>query len=44
MHLIFHKPRENRMTENADKRPTVLVLGGGYGGINAAKALDDVAT
>jgi NADH dehydrogenase FAD-containing subunit len=31
------------MTENADKRPTVLVLGGGYGGINAAKALDDVA-
>ena len=24
-------------------RPTVVVLGGGYGGINAAKALDDVA-
>jgi NADH dehydrogenase FAD-containing subunit len=31
------------MTENADKRPTVVVLGGGYGGIHAAKALDDVA-
>jgi apoptosis-inducing factor 2 len=31
------------MTENAGKRPTVVVLGGGYGGINAAKALDDVA-
>ena len=24
-------------------RPSVLVVGGGYGGINAAKALDDVA-
>jgi NADH dehydrogenase FAD-containing subunit len=31
------------MTENADKHPTVVVLGGGYGGINVAKALDDVA-
>jgi len=25
------------------RRPSVLVVGGGYGGINAAKALDDVA-
>ncbi len=25
------------------RRPTVVVVGGGYGGINAAKALDDVA-
>ena len=25
------------------QRPSVVVLGGGYGGINAAKALDDVA-
>ena len=24
-------------------RPSVVVMGGGYGGINAAKALDDVA-
>ena len=31
------------MTENAGKRPTVVVLGGGYGGINAAKALDESA-
>jgi NADH dehydrogenase FAD-containing subunit len=31
------------MTQNNASRATVLVLGGGYGGINAAKALDDVA-
>src|SRR5580692_5797552 len=31
------------MSENEAKRPGVVVLGGGYGGINAAKALDDVA-
>src|SRR5438105_14864820 len=24
-------------------RPSIVVVGGGYGGINAAKALDDVA-
>jgi NADH dehydrogenase FAD-containing subunit len=30
------------MTSTTD-RPSVLVVGGGYGGINAAKALDDVA-
>jgi NADH dehydrogenase FAD-containing subunit len=31
------------MPDKNHNRPTVLVLGGGYGGINAAKALDDVA-
>jgi apoptosis-inducing factor 2 len=31
------------MTENSPNRPSVLVVGGGYGGIKAAKALDDVA-
>jgi NADH dehydrogenase FAD-containing subunit len=31
------------MTENSGKRPTVVVLGGGYGGIRVAKALDDFA-
>jgi NADH dehydrogenase FAD-containing subunit len=31
------------MTDTATDRPSVVVLGGGYGGINAAKALDDVA-
>lgn len=31
------------MTENTDPRPSVVVLGGGYGGINVAKALDEVA-
>jgi apoptosis-inducing factor 2 len=31
------------MTESTPARPTVVVVGGGYGGINAAKALDDVA-
>jgi NADH dehydrogenase FAD-containing subunit len=41
--LVIHTSRENQMTENADKRPTVVVLGGGYGGINVAKGLDDVA-
>jgi apoptosis-inducing factor 2 len=30
------------MTGN-EARPTVVVIGGGYGGVNAAKALDDVA-
>lgn len=34
---------ESTTTANADRRPTVVVLGGGYGGINAAKALDDHA-
>jgi NADH dehydrogenase FAD-containing subunit len=31
------------MTDTPTVRPTVVVIGGGYGGINAAKALDDVA-
>src|ERR1700680_2565607 len=31
------------MNENINSLPSVVVLGGGYGGINAAKALDDVA-
>ena len=31
------------MTAASGARPSVVVLGGGYGGINAAKALDDVA-
>jgi NADH dehydrogenase FAD-containing subunit len=31
------------MTDSSSSRPSVVVVGGGYGGINAAKALDDVA-
>jgi NADH dehydrogenase FAD-containing subunit len=31
------------MTDTPTARASVLVVGGGYGGINAAKALDDVA-
>src|ERR1039457_1529236 len=31
------------MNEDITNRPSVVVLGGGYGGITAAKALDDVA-
>jgi NADH dehydrogenase FAD-containing subunit len=31
------------MTDTPIARPSVVVVGGGYGGINAAKALDDVA-
>jgi NADH dehydrogenase FAD-containing subunit len=31
------------MTDTSSRRASVVVLGGGYGGINAAKALDDVA-
>jgi NADH dehydrogenase FAD-containing subunit len=31
------------MTSTSSTRPSVLVVGGGYGGINAAKALDDIA-
>jgi NADH dehydrogenase FAD-containing subunit len=31
------------MTNSSSSRPSVVVVGGGYGGINAAKALDDVA-
>ena len=30
------------MTEQA-RRPSVVVIGGGYGGVNVAKALDEVA-
>jgi NADH dehydrogenase FAD-containing subunit len=31
------------MTESSSSRASVVVVGGGYGGINVAKALDDVA-
>ena len=31
------------MTDSSTARPSVVVLGGGYGGINTAKALDDIA-
>lgn len=31
------------MTEGPTTRPSVLVVGGGYAGINAARALDDIA-
>ncbi len=31
------------MSEPSAVRPTVVVIGGGYGGVNVAKALDDVA-
>ncbi|MFC4113339.1 NAD(P)/FAD-dependent oxidoreductase [Nonomuraea zeae] len=31
------------MAENGGTRPSVVVLGGGYGGVKAAKLLDDVA-
>ena len=31
------------MAAASTARPSVVVIGGGYGGINAAKALDDVA-
>jgi NADH dehydrogenase FAD-containing subunit len=31
------------MTDSSSSRASVVVVGGGYGGINAAKALDDVA-
>ncbi|MEV4172881.1 FAD-dependent oxidoreductase [Nonomuraea sp. NPDC049709] len=31
------------MSQNADVRPSVVVLGGGYGGYKVAKLLDDVA-
>jgi len=31
------------MNESAPARPAVVVVGGGYGGINVAKPLDDVA-
>ena len=31
------------MTDTSSDRASVVVVGGGYGGINAAKALDDVA-
>src|SRR5437588_10612264 len=35
--------REVSMADTPTPRPSVVILGGGYGGINAAKALDDVA-
>jgi NADH dehydrogenase FAD-containing subunit len=31
------------MSERSSARPTVVVVGGGYAGVNVAKALDDVA-
>src|SRR5450755_1148795 len=33
----------NSMNDPVPARPTVVVIGGGYAGVNAAKALDDVA-
>jgi NADH dehydrogenase FAD-containing subunit len=33
----------HRLTERSSARPSVVVVGGGYGGINTAKALDDIA-
>src|ERR1700730_912249 len=35
--------RSSPMADTPTARPSVVVVGGGYGGINAAKALDDVA-
>lgn len=31
------------MTETSPARPSVVVIGGGYAGVNVAKALDDIA-
>jgi apoptosis-inducing factor 2 len=31
------------MSEPSQARPAVVIIGGGYAGVNAAKALDDVA-
>src|ERR1039458_5740579 len=31
------------MSQPSPVKPTVVVIGGGYGGVSAAKALDDVA-
>jgi len=33
----------HRATQRPSTRPSVVVVGGGYGGINTAKALDDIA-
>src|SRR3981189_2900862 len=35
--------RETPMADTRTARPSVVVVGGGYGGIRVAKALDDVA-
>jgi NADH dehydrogenase FAD-containing subunit len=35
--------RELTTSDGSNGRASVVILGGGYGGINAAKALDDVA-
>src|ERR1700694_3193434 len=43
MPIVKSKRSRSSMTQDIDSRPSVVVLGGGYGGINAAKALDDVA-
>ena len=43
MSILKYEPEENPMTEKPTGRASVLVLGGGYGGISAAKALEDVA-
>src|SRR5258708_9662615 len=34
---------EFTMNDLSPARPTVVVIGGGYGGVNTAKALDDIA-
>jgi NADH dehydrogenase FAD-containing subunit len=40
---IRKKEQGATMTVQSSERPSVLVVGGGYGGINVAKQLDDVA-
>jgi apoptosis-inducing factor 2 len=43
MSLRNDKHKEIAMTETSNDQASVVVVGGGYGGINAAKALDEVA-
>src|SRR5271169_1280347 len=40
--LTYHL--EPTMSDLSPARPTAVVLGGGYGGVNVAKSLDDVAS
>jgi NADH dehydrogenase FAD-containing subunit len=41
--MLDYEPKDLSMTDINSGRASVVILGGGYGGINAAKALDDVA-
>src|ERR1700761_4948517 len=41
--LIRPRPRGGPMTDEQGQRPTVIVVGGGYGGVTLAKALDETA-